>query len=84
MKTNVIKEKKVQIKDYKKDVNMLMLMMQGVGFSIEYTQVDMIQMCIEMIKLKDDQATLKDMAEIKANHSKKWDEYFAELNIENE
>jgi hypothetical protein len=84
MKTNLIKEKKVQIKDYEKDVNMLMLMMQGVGFNIEYTQVDMIQMCVEMIKLKDDQTSLKDMAEIKANHSEKWESYFAELNNENE
>lgn len=83
MKTNVIKEKKVEIKDYEKDVNMLMLMMQGVGFNIEYTQVDLIQMCIEMIKLKDDQTSLMDMAQIKSKHSKKWDEYFAELNIEN-
>lgn len=73
-------ERKVLIKDYERDVNYLMLSLKGVGIEIDYPTADLVYKCIKMIKNKGGKSSLMDMVEIKHQHSKKWDEYFAQLN----
>jgi hypothetical protein len=77
-------ERKVLIKDYEKDVNYLMLALKGVGIEVDYPTTDLVYECTQMIKKKGDKSSLMDMCEIKHQHSKKWDKYFAELNKKTE
>ena len=75
METN----RNVQIKDYEKDVQLLMLVLQSVGIRVDYATTDLIKNCVDNLSKKGDKLTLKDMATIKSEHTIKWDNYFEKL-----
>jgi len=82
--SSFIQPKKVRIKDYERDVNYLMLALKGAGISIDYITTDLVQKCVNMVRLKGGKSSLMDMCELKIKHNAKWDDYFKNLKEEDE
>lgn len=66
----------VEIKDYEQDVAMLKLLLNGVGIVTDYVTTDLVYECTKLLKSKGGSANIEDMCRLKAEHLKKWNNYF--------
>ena len=73
---NLSEPLKVEIKDYEKDINYLLMSFQSVGISINYVTADLVNECFKLVQSKGGDANIEDMVNVKNNHIKKWEEYF--------
>jgi hypothetical protein len=73
---NLLVPLKVEIKDYEKDINYLLMSFQSVGISINYVTADLVNECFKLVQSKGGDANIEDMVNVKNNHIKKWEEYF--------
>ena len=64
----------VEIKDYEKDVSFLMLALQCVGIAIDYITADLVNECFKLVQSKAGSGNMEDMARLKAEHTKKWND----------
>lgn len=73
----------VKFKDYEEDVSHLLLVLQFQGISIDYITADLVNECFKFIQSKGGGGNIEDMGRLKAEHIKKWNDYF-EKKSENE
>lgn len=71
-------KQEVKISDYEEEQHLMMLSLNLVGLSVNYTTVDLIHSTLAKLKEKQKSMCLLDAADIKAAHEKKWENYFKE------
>ena len=81
--SNFVKPKEVLIEDYEQNVAMFKLILNGVGIVTDYVTTDLVYECTKLLKSKGGRANVEDMCRLKAEHLKKWNDYF-EKKSENE
>jgi hypothetical protein len=69
-------KRQVPISDFELSRHELMIMLSMVGIYMEYPTVDLLYNSLEVWKKKKSKMDIEDCAVIKANHHKKWSEYF--------
>ena len=69
----------VNIKDRKKDVEMLRLAFNMAGLSINYITTDLISRTLKVMKIKKGDFSMLDGSRIAVEHEKYWKDYFKSL-----
>ena len=71
-------KQEVKISDYEEEQHLMMLALNLVGLSVNYTTVDLIHSTLAKLKEFQGSMDLYDAVEIKSQHEKKWENYFKE------
>ena len=71
-------KKEVKISDYEEEQHLMMLALNLVGLSVNYTTVDLIHSTLNQLKEAKDSMNLYDAVKIKSQHERKWENYFKE------
>ena len=72
-------EKRVRIKDYKKDRHIMTIALGGVGLGLRYEDVDLLMLIQEALERRGGKLTINETTEIQFNWKDKWDVYFEKL-----
>jgi len=76
--------KQVKIKDYEKEQHHLKVALNSVGLMIDYETVDLIYRTLKVLEVKKGQMKITDSISIKTQHKEYWEEYFKQLENEDE
>lgn len=71
-------KKEVKISDYEEEQHLMMLALNLVGLSVNYTTVDLIHYTLNQLKEDKGSMNLYDAVKIKSQHERKWENYFKE------
>jgi predicted nucleotidyltransferase len=71
-------KQEVKISDYEEEQHLMMLALNLVGLSVNYTTVDLIHSTLAKLKEAKDSMDLHDAVYIKSQHERKWENYFKE------
>lgn len=71
-------KKEVKISDYEEEQHLMMLALNLVGLSVNYTTVDLIHSTLNQLKEDKGSMNLYDAVKIKSQHERKWENYFKE------
>lgn len=69
-------EKRVKISDYEPKQHQLMLALQLGGLNVDYITADLIYSITLKLKEKGNKMDIMDVVQLRAEHDKKWDNYF--------
>lgn len=73
----------IEIKDWEQDVHWLYLALRSVGFDIDYMATDLVNSTLKVFDKTKGEMTVMDNCKIKAEHQKKWDDYLAKKDFQN-
>jgi hypothetical protein len=77
-------EKRVEISDYEQKQHQFMLALGLVGISVDYITADIIYSITLKLKEKGSKMDIMDIVQLRAEHDKKWDNYFEQKKLRNE
>lgn len=68
-------ENTISIKDYNPDLHELKLVLNMVGFQLNYQQVDLLWRSMEMYEIKESNFSVKDAMQVQLEWESHWNEY---------
>lgn len=76
--------KRVKISDYEQKQHQFMLALQLGGLNVDYITADLIYSITLKLKEKGTKMDIMDVVQLRAEHDKKWENYFEQNKSENE
>ena len=73
---------KVKHKDRQYHTNLMRIALNSVGINVDYVTTDLIEITLEKLREKNGEMNILDSSEIEADHERKWNKYFADLETE--
>jgi hypothetical protein len=69
-------ESTIPIKDFNADLHELKLVLNVIGFQMNYQQVDLLWRAMELYEIKGKDFSVKDAVDVQIEWSNHWDNYF--------